>query len=185
MNFSKHCDLCENKLVSLEKGLTCKLTNKKPEFKNICPQINLNTKFQEKLEITNLELDRIKKRKKNIHLSFYLFIVIGFILIIGANYFLKRTFQSVYTLYYTFGIISVGITFLALGYNKLNEFRRKLYNAEFDKNEIDEFFEKYGIEYKTEFNYKENVHGIQEVIVKMEFENWRKKRTETTYKINS
>ena len=184
MNYSKHCNLCENEITNLENGLTCSLTSKKPEFKNICPKINLNNKFQEKLERTNLELERIRKKKKSVHLSFYFIIIIGFFLIIGGISFVREIVFSVYTLYFSYGIITTGVTFLAVGYNKLNKFRTELYNSEYEKNEIDEFYEKYGIVYKTEFNFEEKIHGIQEVIVKMEFKNWKKKRTETTYKIN-
>jgi acyl-CoA thioesterase FadM len=106
------------------------------------------------------------------------------LLIIGGNLFVRENFLSVYILYYSYGIISTGVTFLAVGYNKLNKFRTELYNSEYEKNEIDEFYEKYGIVYKTEFNFKEKIHGIQKVVVKMEFKNWRRKRTTTTYKIN-
>ncbi len=57
MNFSKHCDLCENEMTSFEKGLTCKLTKKKPEFENTCSEIKLDEKFLEKLEIAK-QLER-------------------------------------------------------------------------------------------------------------------------------
>ena len=184
MNFSKHCDLCENEITNLEKGLTCKLTNKKPEFKNTCPKIKLKEKFQAKIEITNLELEIISKTKSSVHSTFYLLIIIGFILIIGGYYFFKGNVQSVYAMQIAFGIISVGITFWGVAYNKLNEFRRKNNNAEFDKYELDEFLEKYGIEYETEISFKEKIHGIQEIIIQVEYKNWNKKRTTTTYKLN-
>jgi len=66
----------------------------------------------------------------------------------------------------------------------LNKHRRKLYNAEYDKYEIDEFLKLYGIEYNTNIDFKERIHGIQEVNVEFEFKNWTKKRTTTPYKIN-
>tara|TARA_B100000809_G_C14892050_1_gene443025 strand:+ start:98 stop:652 length:555 start_codon:yes stop_codon:yes gene_type:complete len=184
MNFSKHCDLCENEITNLEKGLTCKLTNKKPEFKNTCSKINLNEKFQAKIEIINLELEIISRNKRSTHQTFYFLLFIGFILIIGGYYFFKGNTKSVYAMEIAFGIISIGITFWGVASNKLTEFRRKFNNAEFDKFDLDEFLEKYGIEYKSDFSFKEKIHGIQEVIVKMNFKNWKKKRTETTYKIN-
>lgn len=184
MNFSKHCDLCENEITSLEKGLTCKLTKRKPNFEITCPKIKLGKKFQEKLEITNLELERIRRNKTSSHINFYFLITIGFVLIIGGNYFFKSTIESVYSLEISLGIISIGVSLLGVAYAKFNGFRRKLKNAEFDKNEIDEFFKKYGIEYKTSFCFKEEIHGIQEVIVKLEYKNWRRKQTTTTYKVN-
>ena len=184
MNFSKHCDLCENEITNLEKGLTCKLTKKRPEFKNTCPEIKLNEKFQAKIEITNLELEIISKTKGSVHTTFYILIIIGFILIMGGYYFFKEKTESVYVMQIAFGIISVGVTFLGVAYNKLNEFRRKNSNAEFDKYELDEFLQKYGIEYKTDISFKEKIHGIQEIMVRVEYKNWKKKRTTTPYKLN-
>ena len=185
MNFSKHCGLCENEMTSLEKGLTCKLTNRKPEFRNTCSDIKLNKKFQEKLEITNLELEKIRRDKKSIHRTFYFLITIGFLLIIGGDSLAKWTIYSVYVWKVKIGIIAIGITFLGIAYKKLNGFRKKIKNAEFEKNEIDELLKKYGIEYKTDFSFKEKIHGIQEVIVELEFKNWTKKRTTTPYKNNA
>ena len=181
---AKHCDLCENEMVSLEKGLTCKLTKRKPDFKNTCSQIKLDKKFQEKLEISNLELERIQRNKKSIHLTFYFLITIGFLLIIGGDSLAKWTIYYVYVWKVKIGIIAVGITFFGIAYSKLNGFRRKDKKAKLDKNKIDKILNKYGIEYYPSFDFKEKIHGIQEVIVKLEFKNWTKKRTTTTYKIN-
>ena len=63
MIFSRHCTLCENEIKSLEKGVTCALTQKKPQFEKKCPDILLNLKFQEKLEIAQLKLERIRRTK--------------------------------------------------------------------------------------------------------------------------
>lgn len=184
MSFSKHCDLCENEIRSLEKGLTCKLTNRIPNFNNTCSEIKLNKKFQMKLETSNLELERIKRNENSVKINFYFLITIGFILIIGGAYFIELAIESVYALQISFGIIIAGVTFLGVAYNKLNEFRRKIKNAEFNKNEIDELLKKYGIGYKITFRFKEKIHGIQEVTVKLEYKNWRRKQTVTTYQIN-
>ncbi|WP_435262648.1 hypothetical protein [Tenacibaculum sp. nBUS_03] len=179
MNYSKHCDLCENEQTSLKNGLTCSLTNRKPNFKNTCSKINLNEKFQEKLEYLNLELENRKKEKKSVHTKFYLFIIIGFLLITGGVYLFKSTKLSVYGLQVTYMFFGGGISILGIAYNILNKHRRKLYNAEYDKYEIDEFLKLYGIEYDTNIDFKEKIHGIQEVNVEFEFKNWTKKRTTT------
>ena len=67
MSFSKHCNLCEYERTSLEKGLICKLTNRNPDFKNTCPSIKLDKLFQEKLEMSNLELELLRKTRKSTH----------------------------------------------------------------------------------------------------------------------
>ena len=184
MNLARHCDLCENEVTSLEKGLTCKLTNRKPDFNNTCTKIKLDRKFQEKLEIANLELEIIRRNKKSTHLTFYTTIVIGFSLIISGYLFSSWTIYSLFLWSVKLGIMATGFTFLGVAYSKLNRFRRKDKKAQLDKRKIDEVLKKYGIEYYTIFDFKDKTHGIQEVIVNLEFKNWTKKRTTTPYKIN-
>ena len=185
MNFSKHCGLCENEMTSLEKGLTCKLTNRKPEFKNTCSDIKWNKNIQEKLEIANLELEIIRRNEKSTHWTFYSTIIIGFLLIICGFFFSSWTIRSIFLWYVKIAIIGAGFTFLGIAYSKLNGFRRKYKNAKLDKIRIDEILNKYGIEYYSSFDFKEKIHGIQEVNVTMEFKNWTKKRTTTLYKNNA
>jgi hypothetical protein len=182
MNFSKHCDLCENQITNFEKGLTCKLTNKRPEFRNTCSKIKLNEKFQEKIEILNIELEKVRREKGRIHSIFYLIFSIGFILIIGGIFFFMNNSKGLYVLDTSLAIISIGTIFLGEALDKLYKFKKKENNAEFEKYELDEFLEKYEIEYETKINFQEKTHGIQEIIIKVEYKNWNKKRTTTPYK---
>ncbi|OIQ18225.1 hypothetical protein [Lacinutrix sp. MedPE-SW] len=184
MNFSRHCDLCDNRISSLEKGLTCNLTNKKPDFNNTCSKITLDKKFQEILEIANIELEILRRNKKSIHWTFYSTIIGGFLLIIGGYFFSDWTIHSIFLWYVKIGIIGAGFTFLGIAYSKLNGFRKKEKKARFDKLKIDETINKYGIEYNPSFDFEKKIHGIQEVNVNLEFKNWTKKRTTTPYKIN-
>lgn len=82
------------------------------------------------------------------------------------------------------GIIVAGFSFLATAYSKLNKYRRENKKAELEKNKIDEVLNKYGISYNGDFDFKEKVHGTQEVIVNVEFKNWRKGKTTNTYKFD-
>ncbi|MEP0262373.1 hypothetical protein [Dokdonia sp.] len=173
---AKHCDLCENRIANLEKGLTCKLTNRKPDFNNICSVIRLDEKFQEKLEIANLELEIIHRNKKSTHLTFYTTIIIGFSLIIGGYLFSSWTIHNLYLWEVKIGIIVSGFAFLGAAYSKLNSFRRKDNKAQLDKIKIDEILKKYGIKYYPNIDFKEKNHGIQEVIIHLEFKNWAKKK---------
>ncbi len=184
MNFSKHCDLCENEITSFENGLTCNLTKKKPDFKSTCAEIKLDKKFQEKLEIANLELEIIRRKEKSTHWTFYSTIIIGFILILGGYFFSEWTIHSFFLWSVKIGVIGAGFTFLGIAYSRLNGFRRNDKKAKLGKIRIDEIINKYGIEYYPSFDFREKIHGIQEVIVKFEFKNWTKKRTTTTYKID-
>lgn len=184
MNFSRHCNLCENQITSLEKGITCKLTNKKPDFNNSCSKINLDKKFQEKLEITNLELEIIRRNQKSTHFTFYGLIIIGFLLIILGYFLSDWNIFSLYLWYVKIGIIVAGFSFLGTAYSKLNKYRREKKKAELEKNKIDEVLNKYGISYNGDFDFKEKIHGTQEVIVNVEFKNWTKTRTTNSYKFD-
>ena len=184
MNFSRHCDLCENQMTSLEKGLTCNLTNKKPDFNNTCSKITLDKKFQEKLEIANLELEILRRNQKSTHQTFYGTIIIGFLLIIGGYFFSSWNIYSLFLWTVKIGIIASGFTFLGVAYSKLNRFRKKDKKAQLEKRKIDEVLKKYGIEYSTIFDFKEKIHGTQEVIVNLEFKNWTKRQTTNTYKFD-
>ncbi|MFH4969322.1 hypothetical protein V8G61_14045 [Gaetbulibacter sp. M240] len=184
MNLARHCDLCENEMNSLEKGLTCKLTNRKPDFNNTCTKIKLDSKFQEKLEIANLELEIIRRNKKSTYFTFYTTMIIGFSIIIGGFLFSSWTIYSLFLWSVKIGIIVTGFTFLGIAYSRLNRFRKKDQKAQLNKIKIDEVLNKYGIQYLPTFDFKEKIHGIQEVIVNIEFKNWTKRQTTNAYKFD-
>ncbi len=171
-------------MTSLEKGLTCKLTNKNPDFNNTCSKITLDEKFKEKLEIANLELEIIRRNKKSTHLTFYSTIIGGFLLILGGYFFSDWNIHSIFLWYVKIGIIGAGFTFLGIAYSKLNKYRREDKKAQLEKTKIDEVLKKYGISYCQSFDFKEKIHGTQEVIVKVEFKNWTKRQTINTYKFD-
>ncbi len=184
MNFSRHCDLCENQITSLKKGLTCSLTNKKPAFNKTCGKITLDKKLQEKLEIANLELEILRRNRKSTHLTFYGTIVVGFLLILFGYFFSDWNIGSLYLWYVKIGIISAGFSFLGIAYSKLNKYRRENKRAEQEKNKIDEVLKKYAISYSQSFDFKEKIHGSQEVIVNFEFKNWTIGNTTNSYKFD-
>ena len=181
MNLARHCDLCDNQKTSLKVGTTCGLTDRKPYFKDTCCDILLDEKFQRKLENYNLELERINKTKNKHYWTFYFLIVIGFLLIIGNEFYADITQNETYYWYFRASAIGFGITILIGAYFNLNKFREKLKAAKFRKNKIDSVLEKYGIRYKIKINFKEKVHGNQNIEIKTEYVNWTKKRTTTKY----
>ena len=81
-------------------------------------------------------------------------------------------------------MIAAGFSFLAAAYSKLNKYRREYKKAELEKNKIDEVLNKYGISYQENFDFKEKIHGTQEVIVNVEFKNWKKGHTTNSYKFD-
>lgn len=181
MSIFEHCNLCDNAQTNLKFGLTCGLTNKKPDFEKTCSTINLNIKFQEKIEQTNLELEKIRKDKNTIHFKFYTQIIIGFALMFISISILKLNFSGYLIYFAVYGFISSGLALWGLAFNKLNIYRTKINSAKFHKNKIDEILKLYGIEYKTNIVFKEKIHGIQESIVELEFNYWTKKHTKNLY----
>lgn len=183
MNFSKHCDLCENEITSLKNGVTCKLTKKKPNFKNTCSTIKLDEKFQKKLELINLELEGIKKNKNSIYSKFYFQILLGFILIFVSLWFTKD-YSGVLLYFIVYSLITAGLSLWTSAYIILNRYRKKRKNIEFDKNQIDQLLQLYSIGYTSKIVLKDKMHGVLEFDVELNYNNWTKERTITPYKIN-
>ncbi|WP_299683515.1 hypothetical protein [uncultured Dokdonia sp.] len=184
MNFYTHCDLCEHEKTSLKIGVTCTLTKRKPDFKNTCTTIKLDQKFQEKLEIAYLELEEIRSHKKSAYLFFCLLMIIGVTILIKSDYLAGPIYDDTYFWVHKTGIIALGISILTGTNFQLYRFRKKLKDAQQKKDKIDVVIEKYGISYKPELDFKEKVHGTQQVDVKLEFKNWTRKNTITTYEID-
>jgi hypothetical protein len=184
MSFTKHCDLCDNISISLKEGYICKIDNRKPAFVNECSKILLDEKFQKKLEIANLELEIINRNKTLFYYRFYSALFIGLLMIIAGLFFLKELNRSVILLYLKLSIIGTGLIFVGIAYAKRNRFKNEKRKATSNKIDIDDTLKKYRISYHSSFDFKEKIHGIQEVIVNLEFKNWAKTSTSTSYKIN-
>jgi hypothetical protein len=180
---SKHCDLCENKITSLINGVTCKLTKRKPDFKNTCSKIKLDKKFQEKLELINLELEGIKRNKNSIYWKFYTQILFGFILVVISIGFMKDYFGAIHY-YFAYLMITAGFTLWTSAYVILNRYRKERKNIEFDKGKIDQLLQLYSIDYTSNVILKDKTHGVLELDVELKYTNWTKEYTTTSYKIN-
>ncbi|WP_179318221.1 hypothetical protein [Winogradskyella helgolandensis] len=178
---AKHCDLCEHPKRDFENGLTCGLTDKKPDFIGTCPDILLDDLFQSKLESTNLEFYKIQKGKTKAYLTFYFLIIIGFLMIIGNELYADFTHTKIYSWRFIAIAIGSGITILTNAYFQLNRFRTKLKTAEFNKRKIDSVIEQYGISYNTKFEFKEKIHGNQYIEITTEYINWKEKQTKTLW----
>ena len=60
---AKHCDLCEYPKRNLKNGLTCGLTDKKPDFKDSCSDIKFSNSFEEYLPELLSQIGLKKKEK--------------------------------------------------------------------------------------------------------------------------
>lgn len=185
MNLSRHCTLCENGIPTIEKGMTCRLTKKKPDFEYRCPSIQLDKKFQEKLERAILELAKIHRYKRAAYLNFYVLIIIGLLLIIASANLIEWNYNSRIIMEIKIAAIGVGISILPIAAYKLSRFKKKFEAAVYTKNKIDLVLDTYGIRYTSDFDVKDEIHGTQEVNLTLEYKNWTKKSTTTSFVIDS
>ena len=149
---SKHCKLCKHEKRSLENGLTCGLTKKRPDFENACDTIEFSKPFKEELIFLLNEIESYQRKSKLIHFNFYLKIGIGFaILFFGKsllnNILAYREYRL--SLYESLGIEDlyffresllvyiVGLFILFFAYKKLNSYRKRLKKLNSDKREIE------------------------------------------------
>ncbi|MFP4844929.1 hypothetical protein [Winogradskyella sp. PE311] len=185
MNLTRHCVLCENQITSLSIGSTCKLTNKAPDFYKKCVSLNLGDKFTNEIHKSNLELHLILKKKNTSYLKVLIIAIIGIFFIVG-NGFLTDGFRPLryYSVYRT-SVIGVGVLVLINANFSLQNFLNELKSAKSKKRRIDEVLDTYGIRYKSIYNYKDEIHGNKEIEIIIEYKNWKKKRTTSTFVINS
>jgi len=131
-----------------------------------------------------LDFHLIHKKKLKNYLCFFITILIG-ILIIIFNGFLTETIRPLkYYWVYRCIIIGIGILLIINANFSLQRFLNKLRIVKSKKNNIDRVLEVYKISYKAFFYYKESIHGNQEIEVKIEYKNWKKIQTKTSYIIS-
>lgn len=186
MNFKDHCNLCDNLKVNLQDGITCGLTNQKPTFNNTCPKIVLSDKFKKELGLIHIKIERLKSKKRLTYTYFYLYMIIGCILILGGSAFMKFTFvtTSLYISRVRLTLIIVGFGLCGFGYSKLNEYRNKIRVAKAEKSRIDGILNKYQIKYTCNVEFGEKYHGNEEVIVELKSKNHLLKNSKSLIKFN-
>lgn len=184
MNLTRHCTLCKNQITSLDIGTTCKLTKKAPDFHKTCSNINLDEKFERDLHLANLEMHLILKNKNVSYLKIFIVAITGALIIIG-NELLTIFLQPLrYYWVYRTALIGAGVLVFINANFRLQGFLNQLRSARFKKGKIDKVLGEYGIKYKSFFNYKDEIHGNQEIEITIEYQNWIKQRTTTTYTTN-
>lgn len=79
----------------------------------------------------------------------------------------------------------MGISFIGTAFYNLKVFKQREKQNITKKRKIDELLKTYGITYVPSFEFENKVHGMQEVKVKLEFENWSSKNTSANYSIKT
>tara|TARA_R110002033_G_C3834993_1_gene234281 strand:+ start:99 stop:590 length:492 start_codon:yes stop_codon:yes gene_type:complete len=152
---AKHCDLCKFPKRDLKVGLTCGLTDKKPTFKNSCPDIKFSNSFKKYLPELLAQIERLRKQKTSVYLNFTLWGVIGLIVIIltGRSRFDRTSeFDFSYSSYlYLLGtlvLIIVGLYFLAVAYSRLSNHLNSYRNVVAEKKRINKVLNNYDLNIK-------------------------------------
>ncbi len=186
MNLYEHCNLCDNLKTDLQNGITCGLTDQKPVFDKTCSKIKLNEKFKEQLGMIHIEIRKLKKKKRLIYTSSFLYMILGCILIIRERNFLIEftfTYSDYISTLRSLLIIFVGFGLCGLAYSKLSQYRKKTKIVKAEKDRIDAVLDKYQIEYSCHVDFKEKYHGNQEVVVELKSKSSLLKDSKITYQI--
>lgn len=185
MNFNEHCNLCANFQLNLQKGIICGLTNQKPSFDKTCPDIRFDEEFEKQLGLIHIEIKKLKKRKTSIYIQSYLFIILGFTLMLSANSLMEFTYSlSAFELKSKLIIMMVGLGLCSFGYNTLNKFKNKTKTTQAKKDRIDLVLNKYLIEYNCKIEFGEKYHGNEDIIVELKSKNNLLRSSKITYQIN-
>ncbi|WP_299677112.1 hypothetical protein [uncultured Tenacibaculum sp.] len=143
MKYTEHCDLCEYSKRDYKSGLSCGLTNKKPNFKIVCSNIKFSKYFKESQQELLNEIREIKKQKTQVYIEFTLFGLIGFIIImVNFHHFINNSkiqFSFNYSYWNYFArkilIFSTGFILILRALLSIKRYRNKLKKAESKKKE--------------------------------------------------
>jgi hypothetical protein len=176
MKMKRHCNLCDHQKLNIQQGSVCGLTNKKPHFDKMCTKILLNNKLKGELEEIIIDYEHLKQSKSKIYTNSFIRSIIG-VFIIFCGYFIwkytidyKINFSILYIKYIILvpGIISItGFYFIKYSLTKIDAFKNELSKAIEVKENIDKILKTYKKIYSYTVSFDKEIHGIQEVEIKI------------------
>ena len=161
MIISNHCDLCKFSKRNLKKGLICGLSNKKPTFKNTCPDIKLSNAFKKYLPELLNQIELEKNRTTSVYLNFSLFGVVGLIIITLTSLSdFKRIIEFDFS-YSSFNYLSgkillylVGFLLISKPFMDIKTHRKLLKSLTTEKKEINNILKYYNLKISELLNLK-------------------------------
>lgn len=159
---AKHCNLCEHPKRNLKNGLTCGLTDRKPDFKVFCSDIKFSDSFKEYLPELSNQIEDVKKRRISVYLKFVLLGILGLAIIFGSYPLLERTFEMEfgYSAWIRFQntllFYIAGASLISMGFWSLNKYRRELKKLESEKRELNNVLKNYNIDTESLMNREIN-----------------------------
>ncbi|MCB4809052.1 hypothetical protein LG651_12405 [Tamlana sp. 62-3] len=146
---TRHCNLCEHSKRSLKHGITCRLTNKKPDFIEFCPNIKFTEAFNDSYKSLNSNIKIARKGNIVAYIKFVLLIIIGLFVILKSYYLLIEANTRDYSRsgYHYFKlailVLFLGSAFVKLAFISLSNYTKPLRELKFEKKEIDIILRKY------------------------------------------
>ena len=163
MNPTEHCRLCSHQKVDLKTGITCGLTDKKPNFENSCPTISFSDQLKNKIIAINCEYEGIKRKSILTYFYSILILVISLSVIIGGWYFGKYVYDAGVLSTVPVIIIGVGFLLFTAAFGPLNFHLRDKNLAKQKKDKIDHILILYNMDDSININFGREIHGSQEV----------------------
>jgi len=168
MNQTDHCNICENQKHNFQNGVYCALSNKKPYFQGKCVKIKFGDFLKEKTKKVNLDYELIKRTKKDTYFSFFIYLIISLVLIIGTIIFIFYALSKGAFTTYSIVPIAIGFGTLVKAISSLVNYHRDIKITINNKEKHNILLAKYGIKYTFDFKVK-HFHDIEEITTDLKF----------------
>jgi len=169
MKLTDHCKLCDHQKNDFITGVFCGLTDKKPAFNKRCIKASFNSKLESKIEVINVEYEKVKKNKIFVYANFIIFLFVAFIVVFAGVYLAKHLLKFQVFSAAPFIISLVGILFvLPIAVGPLNNYLNELKLSKQRKKELDDVLKIYNIKYNIKVIFGKAYHGTQDVYVDLD-----------------
>ncbi len=169
MEKSKHCEICENQLYDFKTGTRCGITNERPNFKEKCPDIILDKKYQDKIKEVNVEFELVIRSKLLCYFNFILYFSISISIMIAG--FLLGFYVFEKGAITTVPLIVIGIGFIVLpkSIGALVHYHQTMSIAQKKKTKLDEILSRYNVEYSIDVIINTDIHDNKEIETNLTF----------------
>jgi|GEM_PF-658900 len=165
MDKTKHCDICDNALRSMEQGLICGITNQKPQFINKCDKIGFGESLLKKIELVGFELKLTERKKWLTFFNFIFFLLVSFGFWIGGYILWSMAFGEGVLATLPFIIMFLGFMILPMATGPIRKYYFDKKSNKKKKDNLNALLDKYGLSYNSEIDLVKGYHNILNVRV--------------------
>ena len=167
MENSKHCGICDLHSFNLNEGIICSLTNKKPKFKQKCPDIILDKKLKEKILEINTEFQDSRRVRKIAVGNMILYGLIGLGVLCICYYLINKLYRIALIHTGTIAIFSIGIGIIGIGIGAINYSRQKRNAIAPKKSNLDKLTELYNVKYEFKSQTSTDIMDVTETKIEL------------------